>query len=80
MEIAITLSAKLSRILAGTLKSTPDGRTIDAARREMREAAITHARKLLRNDPLRNIPDVAVYACDRYGGSLLEVVPVPVDP
>jgi hypothetical protein len=77
---AITLPARLSRILAGTLKDTPDGRDIDTARREMRELALEHARKIIKRDPLANVPDVEVYACKRYGGCLLDVVSIPVAP
>lgn len=77
MNASITLPARLSRILAGTLRHTPDARDIDAARREMRSLAIEHARKLIKRDPLANVPDVEVYACKRYGGSLLDVVAIP---
>jgi RNA:NAD 2'-phosphotransferase (TPT1/KptA family) len=70
----IVLSAKLSRVLAGTLRHTPDVRDIDAARREMRTLAIEQARAIIKRDPFANVPVIEVYSCKRYGGSLLDVV------
>lgn len=73
---AITLPLRLSTVLAKP-EGTHDGRKVDECRREARELALEQARKVLRRTG-ETPADIEVYACERHGGSLLDVVTVPL--
>lgn len=69
---AITLSAKLSRVLSGTTKDTPDGRDIVAARQEARNLARERIYQIRKRTGIAPA-EIEIYACKRYDGALLDV-------
>ncbi len=76
----LTLPLRLSMVLAKEHTSTPDGREIDRARKEMRELVMDHAAAANKRRERRGrscITDVEVYGCKRHLGSLVAVISVP---
>lgn len=64
----ITLPLRLSTVIATT--RTGDAVVLDEARREMRQLALAAARKAGK-------AMCEVYACERHGGHVVDVVEVP---